>query len=305
MRHAYLFTGPDGVGKRTLALRFAQALDCQSPPAPGEACGACRACRLLASQTYPDLHVVESGEAGASLKVDQIRELQRRLSLSPLEGRWRIALLLRLHEATPGASNALLKTLEEPPAPVVLLVTARSAESLLPTVVSRCEVVPLRPLAHADLRAMLEEKGLAGDEAGLIAGLAGGRPGKALQLVGDRGILERRVEIVNDLHSLLEAGRAERFAYAEALSKDRAAAVQALETWQSVLRDVILTSSGAQAEPINPDQSGRVERLAAARGTDAWIEAVEAVERTLTAVQGNANLRLALEVLWLDLPRLS
>jgi DNA polymerase III subunit delta' len=287
-----------------MALRFAQALECQSPPAVGEVCGRCRACRQLPGQTYPDLHVVESGEGGPSLKVEQIRELQRHLSLSPLEGRWRIALLLRFHEATAGAANALLKTLEEPPAPVVLLVTARSAEALLPTVVSRCEVVPLRPLAHADLAHMLEERGLAGEEARLIAGLAGGRPGRALQLVQDRSLLDRRGEILNDLRTVLQAGRAERFAYAETLAKDRAAAVQALETWQSMLRDVLMVSVGAEAERINPDREDEVERLAAAKGTETWVGAVEAVERTLAAVHGNANLRLALEVLSLDLPRL-
>ncbi len=305
VRHAYLFTGPDGVGKRTLALRFAQALECQSPPSAGEVCGRCRACRQVRGQAFADLHVVESGEAGGTVKVEQVRGLHRHLSLSPLEGRRRIALLLRFHEATPGAANALLKTLEEPPASVVLLVTARSAEALLPTVVSRCEVVPLRPLAQAELSDMLAARGLSPEDSRLIAGLAGGSPGKALRMMADRGLLERRAELVKDLSRVLRAGRAERFALAEALAKDRAAAVLALETWQSLLRDVLLTSSGSQVERINMDQREEVERLAEARATETWAEAVEAVERTLTAIQSNANLRLALEVLSLDLPRLN
>ncbi len=304
VRHAYLFTGPDGVGKRTLALRFAQALECTTPPAAGEVCGRCRACQHVPSQTYPDLHVVESGEAGANLKVEQVRELQRHLSLSPLEGRWRIALLLRFHEATPGAANALLKTLEEPPAPVVLLLTARSAEALLPTVVSRCEVIPLRPVAHAELANMLEARGVPGEKARLISGLAGGRPGKAIRLVTDREPLEQRTEVLDDLATILRAGRVERFAYAEGLAKDRAEAVQALETWQSMLRDVLLVSVGAEAAHINPDRGSEVEQLAAVRPTETWVGAVEAIERTLAAIHSNANLRLALEVLALDLPRI-
>jgi DNA polymerase III subunit delta' len=111
MRHAYLLTGPAGVGRRTLALRFAQALNCPQPAASGVPCRSCRTCRLLENSQHPDLAVVQAEQVEGTLKVDQVRELQRSLALSPYEAKYRIALLLRFEEAHPSAANALLKTL--------------------------------------------------------------------------------------------------------------------------------------------------------------------------------------------------
>jgi len=183
VRHAYLFTGPQGVGRRTLALRLAQGLNCPQPSAPGVPCRSCRTCQRIERMQHPDLTVVHAEQVGGVLKVDQIREMQRGLSLSPYEARYRVALLLRFEEANPNAANALLKTLEEPPPQVVLILTAESAEVLLPTIVSRCEALHLRPLPLDVVGEGLQTRwGLPPDEARLLAHLSGGRPGYALHL---------------------------------------------------------------------------------------------------------------------------
>jgi len=176
LRHAYLFTGPQGVGRRTLALRLSQAVNCLQPPEPGEPCGDCRACTLIGRMQHPDLAVVQAAQSGGTLKVDQIRELQGSLSLAPYEAQYRVALLLRFEEAHISAQNAFLKTLEEPPPRVILLVTAESPERLLPTVVSRCEVIRLRSLPVEEVcEGMQARWGLAADQARLLAHLSGGR----------------------------------------------------------------------------------------------------------------------------------
>ena len=219
LRHAYLFTGPSGVGRRTLALRLAQAVNCLQPPVPGQPCGTCSACTRLEKMQHPDLAMIQAEQAGGTLKVDQVRELQRSLSLAPYEAKYRVALLLRFEEAHASAANALLKTLEEPAPKVLLLLTAESVESLLPTIVSRCEVLRLRPLPVADAAEGLQRWGIPAAEAQLLAHLSGGRPGYARRLHEHPELLEQRQGWLNELVSLLGSSRVERFAYARAAAK--------------------------------------------------------------------------------------
>ncbi|HNO95215.1 MAG TPA: hypothetical protein PKJ84_13665, partial [Anaerolineales bacterium] len=146
MRHAYLFAGAPGLGRRTLALRLAQALNCEKPVAPGEPCFVCRTCKQIDAMQHPDLAIIQAvdedgvGKDGGTLRVDQIREVQRTLNLKPYQSPFRVALFLRFHEANDNAANALLKTLEEAPTHAILLLTADNPEQLLPTINSRCEI---------------------------------------------------------------------------------------------------------------------------------------------------------------------
>jgi DNA polymerase-3 subunit delta' len=310
-RQAYLICGPDGVGKRTLALAMASALDCLNPPTPGESCGECRACRLIAAGTYPDLHQVEADHVGGVLKVEQIRELQRKLALAPFEGRWRTAVLLRFHEANASAANALLKTLEEPASQAVLIVTARAAESLLPTIVSRCEMITLRPVSIAEIADGLKSRGVEPERATLAAALSGGRPGRAIQLARDDRALSRRRQIGEDLRSLLEASFIERFRYVEKLSQRgevgerRERGLEVLETWLALWRHVMHRSYGTHRASGNAEQDGLVEQIAGSLQPPQVVSAIQATQYTLEGISRNANLRLALETLMLDLPTIA
>src|SRR5512147_1512654 len=182
-RHAYLFAGPPGLGRRTLALRFAQALNCQTPRAPGVPCGECRDCRQIESMQHADLTVIQADSEGGTLKVDQIREARRTLTLKPYQSKFRVSIFLRFQEANDNAANALLKTLEEAPSYAVLILTADNPEQLLPTIVSRCEVLRLRPLRVEDVQRELEEKGYEARQSKLIAHISGGRFGYARHLL--------------------------------------------------------------------------------------------------------------------------
>ncbi|RMF49766.1 MAG: DNA polymerase III subunit delta' [Anaerolineae bacterium] len=304
-RHAYLFTGPRGVGRRTLALRVAQALNCVAPPAPGAFCGQCRPCTRLAQMQHPDLFVVQSAAPGNTLKVEQVRNLQQRLALAPYEARYKIALLLRFEEAHPSAANALLKTLEEPPENVVLLLTASDPESLLPTIVSRCEVVRLRPLPlHEVSEGLRTHWGLPSEEARLLAHLSAGRPGYALQLHRDATLMQERRKHIETLLDLLPARRVERFSAAEKLSKDRAALPSVLQTWLTFWRDLMLRASGARIPIGNLDYEAQIAHLGEQLTFEEAGQCTAALQRTLTRLQKNVNYRLALEVFLLDMPRL-
>jgi len=304
-RHAYLITGPQGVGRRTLAIRLAQALNCSQPTAPAIPCGECRACRLIEKAQHPDFSIVQ-GEDGQVLKVDQIRELQRTLSLTPYEASYKIALLLRFEEANPNAANALLKTLEEPPPQVVMLLTASDAEALLPTILSRCEVIRLRPLSIEKVSEGLQTHwGLPAEEASLLAHLSGGRPGLALRLNDNSEMLEQRKIQLDDLQQLLSASRVVRFSYAEECSKDKAILQNTLQTWLTFWRDIMLRTAESSAPLINIDRQDEIFSLAQQIDLVTAQKTVHQLERSMSQIERYVNPRLVTEVLMLDLPQLT
>lgn len=312
VRHAYLLAGPPGVGRRTLALRFAQAVNCTQPPQPGEPCGACRTCKQIEAMQHPDLSVVQAEREGGALLIEQVRSLQQILSLAPYQARYRVALMLRFQEANDNAANALLKTLEEAPARVILLLTVDSPEDVLPTIASRCEVLRLRALPVPAAAARLQQHWqMDAAQADLLAHISGGRLGYALRLAGDKDLREKREALLDDLLRLLDAPIRERFAYAEKKSKVRGGAREEREAvraelrllfslWLGLWRDVLLRSAGASAPLTNVDYHQQVDNLAV-RFEPA---AVRARMRTLEAALArlpNANLQLMLENLLLEM----
>ncbi|HLO15918.1 MAG TPA: DNA polymerase III subunit delta' C-terminal domain-containing protein [Anaerolineales bacterium] len=302
-RHAYLFAGPPGLGRRTLALRFAQALNCQTPVAEGIPCGACRDCKQIAAMQYADLTVVQADSEGGTLKVDQIREARRTLTLKPYQAKYRVALFLRFQEANDNAANALLKTLEEAPAYAVLILTADNPEQLLPTIVSRCEVLRLRPLEIEKVKTELENRGVESGPANLIAHISGGRFGYALRMIENEALLEQREEQLNALQNLISASRVEKFAYADKLSRDKESMRQTVLIWLSYWRDVMLRSAQAETPLINVDRNVEIEDLAGRLNLSIARTMVSGLEDVLEKMERNVNSRMLAEVLLLDLPK--
>lgn len=301
-RHAYLFAGPPGLGRRTLALRFAQALNCESPSQPGIPCGECRNCKQITAMQHPDLTVIHAEAEGGTMKVDQIRDARRTLTLKPYSANFRVALFLRFHEANDSASNALLKTLEEAPSYAVLILTADNPEQLLPTIISRCEVLRLRPLQVEQVQQALEDKGFETNQSRLIAHLSGGRFGYARRLLESDALLAEREERLNDLQGLISASRVEKFSYADKLSRDKDAMRRVILIWLSYWRDVMLRTAQAATPLVNVDRNLEIEEIAHRMDLSSARLVVNELETTLEKMEKNVNSRLLAEVLLLDLP---
>ncbi len=308
--HAYLITGPDQVGKGTLALTFAQALNCEAP-APQRPCGECRTCRLIASGHHPDLHLLQpevSARGKPTIKIDEIRDLQRDLSLSTHEARYRVAIISQFEAANLNAANAFLKTLEEPPPRVILILTAGEADALLPTIASRCRTIALRPLeATVVEESLMARWGVGAEEAELLSRLSDGRIGWAVAASEDPQVMQTRRQHLAHLYDALDGSRVRRFALADKLSRKPETLPDLLRTWLSWWRDMALLAHPSEIRaavaPIsNMDQQRQMGQLAGAWPRRAILNSFEQTGLALWQLARNANTRLVLENLFLTYP---
>lgn len=305
LRHAYLFTGPQGVGRRTLASRLVQALYCSNPQSRGVPCRTCRVCKQIEAGQHPDLLVVRRLPDKKDILIDQIREVSKFLSLKPYVAAYKTVLILGFESANQNAQNALLKTLEEAPGFGLLLLTAENAEQLLPTIVSRCEIMRLRPLPLEVSVDFLVSRGVNAETASLLAHLSGGRPGYALQLSEESGsALAFRTEKMDDLRRLLGDGLRGRFKYAEILARDKDGFRQTLLLWLSYWRDVLLRVSGAGTPLTNIDRKEEIEDLARSLELPQARAITAGLEKAIDRFDRNVNPRLLAETTLMDWPRL-
>ncbi len=324
--HAYLFTGPEGIGKRTLALAFAMTLNCQAEPAQGQEypdrpCGICPSCSRLLRWAHPDLietnlqtQAQAMGETGGKakgapakeLRIESIREMQSTVGLTPYLGRWKVYMIGDAERMNEEASNCLLKTLEEPPAHTVIVVLAPDEVSVLPTIASRCFVVPLREMSRAQVAGALKSYWEVDHErAQLGAALSGGRLGYAVSLLSDGDALERRRRALQELSVLSAAHINDRVnsaaQYARLFTDARSEVYELLQHWETWWRDVIATQSAPELV-TNVDQLDVLKSLARKYSTRSALDAIALVQDTRRQLLENVNPRLALELLVLGMP---
>ena len=306
LRHAYLITGPRGVGKANLAIRFIQALTCTEGGSSGNPSLVCPTCKRVDRLEYPDLFPISVGEDSKQIKIDQIRELIHSLSLSPYEADRRFGLLLDFENASLSAKNSLLKTLEEPPGSVILVLTSITSDALLETITSRCEEIKLNsvPLDVAS-QGLQELHNIPPQEAQFLAHISGGKPEIALAMHADPDILERRWNLFNEHLEILAGNSVMRFAYADQVSKDPRKVRELLDTWISIWQDILHQSNHSQIPLQNIDREEDIQRILRQVDLATTRNSLILFRRAHQLLGENANLKLTLEDLMLGLPAIS
>jgi DNA polymerase-3 subunit delta' len=311
---ALLFSGIDGIGKVEVATLFAQTCNClnqahyASEKSPQvnlkiKPCGKCRACRKIASNTHPDIINIES--RGLYIKIAQIRELRDSLAFKPNEAQLRVVILQKAQNLNLEASNALLKVLEEPPENTLFILTATHPTDLLPTIRSRCQQIRFKPMASKKIEAfLLKEKHLTTQQASVIASYAFGSPAKA-QAYADSHWIEKRNWMIENL-GLVSYHHTENrplnvlFALGEELIKDKTNLEEYINVIKFWLSDLIICNYNVDYI-INKDRLSDIVKTSKQMSEASVLEMITVLDQTMVSIKANANPRLILENLLLQL----
>lgn len=298
--HAYLFTGPQGVGKATVAELVLRAMLCLEDDVAKKPCGECIACKKVLNSNHPDFHVVKLDKDKRQIRIDQIRQIQAELALKPYEAQWKTVLIDDADFLNESAQNALLKTLEEPPGDTLIILVCASQGNLLPTIISRCRIERFGPLPTEKLKTLLIDKvGLSERDAILAGGMANGSVGKALS-IDIKSLLKTREEIKRIIENLTipDHSRAEKVINsAEFFVK---AGEEGLVILQTLLRDIaVLKVNGGQM--INRDIEDELKAKASKWSIEETVQKFEAVVEALDKLNRNVNKSLVYESLALAL----
>jgi DNA polymerase-3 subunit delta' len=298
--HAFLFTGMEGVGKSLTALTFAKALNCAGGT-EADCCNRCLSCRKVNNGNHPDVFAIE--REGPFIKIDQIRTLQQRLRFRPLEGDYRVMVIVDAQNLKVEAANALLKILEEPPPENIFILTASDTTTLLPTIVSRCLHLRFQPIAAEEIASFLQQNHeVSPERAAVTAELAGGSLSRAVALLDDRHRSRRRLLLetvakipsspVADLLAATERWQGE--------NKDLSQDLDWLKTWT---RDLLFSQlqEVSSGDLINLDFAEQIAAIAPQFRPDYLVKVFELLCAIQEAMRYNINKRLSLEVFFLFL----
>ncbi len=312
LSHAYLFTGPAGVGKMTLAIDLARAVNC---PAAQPPCGECSSCKKILEGRHADVQVLklnrdddgENARNQTEIGVEQVKQLQHSASLPPFEGRCRVFIIDGAELMSAEAANRLLKTLEEPESGVVFILLAADGAGVIETIASRCQHVELWPAAIEKVEEELVRSGVGKEKAGVLARLSRGCFGWALLAAGDDDFLAQHSLKRDVIFDIIYSNVEKRFGHAERMAaaflQRRQAVLDELDLWLGVWRDILLLQLGCRQGVINIDAEDRLGALAKDFSLTQIKTAAEAIREARARLNVNASPRLVLDIMMLDLPQ--
>lgn len=329
--HAYLFTGPNRVGKRALAVDFARALNCNAQDVaasgwgdllPDPPCGQCSACDRIARFNFADVQIITSStqtskdpdtraaQRRVMIGIDLIKDLQSDAILEPYEGRVKVFIIDEANRMSQDASNALLKTLEEPPSSVHIILTAPSAESVPETIASRCHLVRLRSVPPETIaEALIDRHGIPQTEAHTLAKMSMGAPGWAIAALNDPSLQDARKQSASRIIDIIKFDLPERFDYAFEMTRefrrDRASALEEIARWLEILRDIAMLQNGLKQHLIFDDRIEELADLAKKLTTQDLAQATTAAQKTREALMSNAYPQLAFDAMMLQIPAIA
>ena len=310
--HAYMFIGPSHSGKMTMALDLARALNCEGAEKP---CGQCEPCRKITDLKHADVQVVgiaaddpsTESKSKTEISIEQIRQIQHTASLPPFEGKYRIYIVENAELLSVEAANALLKTLEEPESKIVFVLLVTDSGLLPETVVSRCQPVEFISVPSLTITESLISKwGVDPEKASLLARLSRGRFGWAVSAAADDRLIEQRSEMVENMLDAIDSDIETRFALcaqlASKFSNDRKYVFERLDILLDLWRDMLLLKTDLLDNITNIDRKDELMRMTSERSLSDIGDFIRTIQRVNIELKQNANPRLVLEVLMLDLP---
>lgn len=302
LSHAYLFIGEEGLGKDRTAFEFTKAINCQEND--NDSCDYCISCRKANNKNHPDIKEIYPD--GAFIKIDQIRKLQQEILYKPYESKKKVYIIHQADKMNTQAANSLLKTLEEPPSYAIIILITNNLNKLLPTIISRCQLIRFQLVADKVIRgSLIKNYNLSEEDAELFTTLAGGRYEIALEWVENIDKIEERKDILKIAHSLKDLTRIESFEFVQKLLDERDKLNLILDIILTWYRDLLMVKLGQNKSLINVDYYDKLRDEAKewrVEGIEGIISLIQEANNVINNL--NVNLQLTLEVLFLRLNKL-